>query len=93
MFDRGKRSLTRISRTQASDVAQALLTNVTYLFRGCDCVGIGGADPWSAAGAPVGLRALCKMRISLFRQRDGGVPRGPGGPPHHFRSCRARGEN
>src|ERR1035441_4169870 len=36
-----------------------------------------GLTPWSAADAHVGLLALRKM------QRDGGVPRGPGGsaPP------------
>ena len=36
-----------------------------------------GRTPWSAADAPVGLLAPCKMLISLFRQRDGAVPRGP----------------
>src|ERR1022692_500532 len=41
-----------------------------------------GGPPWSAADAPVGLLAPCKMLMSLFRQRDAGVPRGPGGPPH-----------
>jgi hypothetical protein len=42
-----------------------------------------GRTPWSAADAPVGLLALCMVLISLARQRDGGVPRGPGGsaPP------------
>jgi hypothetical protein len=45
-----------------------------------------GRTPWSAADAPVGLLALCMMRKSLFGQRDEGVPRGPGGPPHH--ACR-----
>ena len=35
-----------------------------------------------AADAPVGLLAPCEMLMSLFRQRDEGVPRGPGGPPH-----------
>src|ERR1017187_2865984 len=43
-----------------------------------------GRTPWSAADAPVGLLAPCKMPISLYRQRDEGVPRGPGGPPRHF---------
>src|ERR1039457_2256637 len=28
--------------------------------------------------------------MSLARQRDEGVPRGPGGPPHHLRSERGR---
>jgi hypothetical protein len=37
-----------------------------------------GRTPWSAADALVGLLARRKMR-------DGGVPRGPGGPPHHLR--------
>jgi hypothetical protein len=32
-----------------------------------------GRTPWSAADAPVGLLALCKVPISWFRQRDGGV--------------------
>ena len=41
-----------------------------------------GRPPRSAADAPVGLLAPCKMLMSLFRQRDEGVPRGPGGPPH-----------
>jgi hypothetical protein len=41
-----------------------------------------GGPPWSAADAPVGLLVPCKMLISLFRMRDEGVPRGPGGPPH-----------
>jgi hypothetical protein len=36
-----------------------------------------GRTPRSAADALVGLPALRKMR-------DGGVPRGPGGPPHHL---------
>src|ERR1035438_3071837 len=53
-----------------------------------------GRTPWSAADAPVGLLALCMMLISFARQRDGGVPRGPGGPPrgppHHLRSQRGR---
>src|ERR1017187_4610187 len=44
--------------------------------------GLVGRTPWSAADALVGLLAQCKMPISLFRQRDAGVPRGPGGPPH-----------
>jgi hypothetical protein len=41
-----------------------------------------GRTPWSAADAPVGLLAPSKMLMSVFRQRDEGVPRGPGGPPH-----------
>jgi hypothetical protein len=45
-----------------------------------------GRTPWSAADALVGLLAPCKTLLSLFRPRDGGVPRGPGGPPHH--QCR-----
>jgi hypothetical protein len=35
-----------------------------------------GRTPWSAADAAVGLLATGNMR-------DEGVPRGPGGPPHH----------
>src|ERR1019366_8636207 len=42
-----------------------------------------GRTPWSAADAPVGLLAPRKMPMSLCRLRDEGVPRGPGGPPHH----------
>src|ERR1035441_7523375 len=41
-----------------------------------------GRSPWTAADAPVGLFKLCKMLSPLCRQRDQGVPRGPGGPPH-----------
>jgi hypothetical protein len=41
-----------------------------------------GWTPWSAADAPVGLHAPFRMPIGLGRQRDEGVPRGPGGPPH-----------
>ena len=40
-----------------------------------------GRTPWSAADAPVGLLALCMVLISLARQRDEGVPRGPGVHP------------
>ena len=45
-----------------------------------------GRTPGSAADAPVGLLALCKIPISLFRRRDEGVlaqtaPRSRG-PPH-----------
>src|ERR1017187_10026768 len=49
-----------------------------------------GRTPWSAADAPVGLLALCMVLISLAQQRDEGVPRGPGGPPHHLPSQRRR---
>src|ERR1035441_6904292 len=41
-----------------------------------------GRTPRSAADAPVGLPAPCRMPIPLVRRRDEGVPRGPGGPPH-----------
>src|ERR1035441_1786299 len=44
-----------------------------------------GRPPWSAADAPVGLLAFCMMLISLFRLRDEGVPRRPGGLPHNLR--------
>ena len=45
-----------------------------------------GRSPWTAADAPVGLFARCKMPTALCRRRDGGVlaqraPR-PRGPPH-----------
>src|ERR1035441_2671623 len=41
---------------------------------------LGGADPRSAADAPVGLPAPCKMLTSSFRPRDVAAPRGAGGP-------------
>src|ERR1022692_3727817 len=47
-----------------------------------------GRSPGTAADAPVGLLAPCKMLIALYRLRDGGVPRRPGGLPHNFRSTR-----
>ena len=37
-----------------------------------------GQTPWSAADAPVGRMGIGRS----LRQRDQGVPRGPGGPPH-----------
>ena len=40
-----------------------------------------GRSPWTAAHAPVGLRALFRLRVQ-------GDPRGPGGPPHRFRRIR-----
>src|ERR1019366_2339582 len=45
--------------------------------------GFVGRTPWSAADAPVGRLAHCKMLALLFRQRGEGVPgpEGPGGPP------------
>src|SRR5262245_61140434 len=39
-----------------------------------------GRTPWSAADALVGLLGV----TAAFAQRDQGVPRGPGGPPHQF---------
>ena len=51
-----------------------------------------GRSPRTAADAPVGLLAPYKMLISLFRLRDEGVPRGPGGPPHHFGRIRSLGK-
>jgi hypothetical protein len=36
-----------------------------------------GQTPWSAADAPVGP-------FALFRPRDEGVPRRPGGLPHNL---------
>jgi hypothetical protein len=41
-----------------------------------------GQSPWTAADAPVGPLAFCRMAVSLFRPRDEGVPRRPGGLPH-----------
>jgi hypothetical protein len=49
-----------------------------------------GRTPWSAADALVGLLAPCKVLIPLFRMRDEGVPRGPGGPPHQLISIPAQ---
>jgi hypothetical protein len=42
-----------------------------------------GRTPWSAAGPPAGLPVFCETPLSLNGLRDEGVPRGPGGPPHH----------
>src|ERR1035438_3691123 len=52
---------------------------------------VAGRTPWSAADAPVGLLAPCKVPTSSFRMRDEGVlaqraPR-PGGPPHQQASA------
>src|ERR1019366_7778323 len=52
-----------------------------------------GRTPGSAADAPVGLLALCMMLTQLFQPRDGGVPRGPGGPPHSLCRIRSFGKN
>ena len=52
-----------------------------------------GRTPWSAADAPVGLLAPCKMLIPLFQMRDEGVPRRPGGLPHNVRRIRYGGKN
>jgi len=43
-----------------------------------------GQTPWSAADAPVGLLAPCERLRTWSRQRDGGVPRRPGGLPHNM---------
>jgi hypothetical protein len=40
-----------------------------------------GRTPWSAADPPVGYRETCK-HLRSQQERDGGVPRGPGGPPY-----------
>src|ERR1017187_1120966 len=45
-----------------------------------------GRSPWTAADAPVGLRALFRLRVQ-------GDPRGPGGPPHRFRRNRQLGRH
>ena len=45
-----------------------------------------GRSPWTAADAPVGLRALFRLRVQ-------GDPRGPGGPPHRFRRIRQLGRH
>src|ERR1019366_6797042 len=63
---------------------QARLPQCHILFPVTTPVLMVGRTPGSAADAPVGLLARCKMPISLYRLRDEGVPRGPGGPPHHF---------
>src|ERR1022692_397122 len=62
------------------------------LHGGADPGGPPGRTPGSAADAPVGLLAPCKMPTPLGRLRDEGVlaqraPR-PGGPPHDFRGIR-----
>ena len=51
-----------------------------------------GRSPWTAADAPVGLLAPCKTLTPLFRMRDEGVPRRPGGLPHNFRSIADSGK-
>src|ERR1039457_5153585 len=45
-----------------------------------------GRSPWTAADAPVGLRALFRLRVQ-------GDPRGPGGPPHRFHRIRQLGRH
>ena len=59
---------TRFSSTRTLD-------NPTYFH--------GGADPWSAADALVGLFAVRKTDL-MAKERVQGDPRGPGGPPHNF---------
>src|ERR1035437_2793507 len=46
-----------------------------------------GGPPGPAAAPPVALPAPCEMRASLPGRRDGGAPRGPGGPPHRYGFC------
>src|ERR1019366_9294877 len=61
---------------------QAKAPNATYFSHNPTPALIVGQSPWTAADAPVGLLALCRMLISLLRPRDEGVPRRPGGLPH-----------
>src|SRR5450631_4749193 len=42
-----------------------------------------GRTPWSARDAPVPLPAHRVRYLAECEQADGGVGRGPGGPPHH----------
>src|ERR1017187_5997109 len=44
-----------------------------------------GADPLVCGRRPRRPAGVCLMLISLFRLRDEGVPRGPGGPPSNSR--------
>src|ERR1017187_10371731 len=44
-----------------------------------------GADPLVCGRRPRRPAGVCLMPISLFRLRDEGVPRGPGGPPSNLR--------
>src|ERR1017187_6359407 len=58
-------------------------SNASYYARRMKC-SIGGADPLVRAGRPrpasgATISASCKVR-----EADGGVGRGPGGPPHHL---------
>jgi hypothetical protein len=45
--------------------------------------GLVGRTSWSATLAPVGELAPYLILMSLAGQRDEGVPRRPGGLPHH----------
>src|ERR1017187_6210083 len=42
------------------------------------------ADPLVYGRRPRRPAGVCTMLISLFRLRDEGVPRGPGGPPSNY---------
>src|ERR1035438_799707 len=42
-----------------------------------------GRTPWSARDALVPLQGLRYQHHAERQQADGGVGRGPGGPPHH----------
>ena len=66
-----------IFRLSAADAAK-----VEYHPSAGQPAGEVGRTPWSAADAPVGLLAPGEVLAPLFRLRDEGVPRGPGGPPH-----------
>ena len=46
-------------------------------------LGMVGRTPWSARDAPVPLPAPRSQHLAGCEEADGGVGRGPGGPPHH----------
>ena len=74
-------------------VGHPILPNATYSSRCRAPAFIVGPSLWTAADAPVGLFAPCRMPIPLFRLRDGGVPRRPRGLPHNFSSLPDIGKN
>src|ERR1017187_7295541 len=47
-----------------------------------------GRTPLVRGRRPRRPLAPCRMLMPLFQMRDEGVPRGPGGPPHHQRQAR-----
>jgi hypothetical protein len=67
---------------------QGILGNATQFSHHHAPALIVGQSPWTAADAPVGLLAFCRVLISLFRPRDEGVPRRPGGLPQTLQHSR-----